>query len=827
MSIKKVSVVIPTYNVELYIKQCLESVVNQTLSDIEIICVDDGSVDETVQILKEYQEKYPNKIKTIFNTENVSTSQCRKQGVGISNGEYVMFLDSDDYYELDACEVAYNAIKDAKIDIVHFGMAIDGCDGISEQEIIGAQKFTSPYLSEILYENLLSACFIERKFEFTLWNKIIKGDLCRIAFNRVEDGYFSIAEDCYAIFICLDLAQSYKGIDNLLYHYCLGRGGTKGTSIISYENFTKTCQSVFVCRALRRYASGRESNSKTDYIQIIENLEKRFLWVQCNKWFYNLQESEKLRGFDFLSTVWDRGVAYILSALANMFYSNRSEIAKALKNSQDLTYYPRKTKTLAFHYARIYNGGIERVITEICNTFAEYKIDGVPQYKVILVTDEHSHDNDYPLCSKVIREYVPHFSLFPKNDYYERAQVWYDIIEKYKVDIVLNSSWVCPTALWDMLTIKTHPNHPAYINHTHGFCAILYKYSNLINQMWDMYNIADGIVTLSYTDRRFWSHINPKSYYIPNFCYLSASKEHRAKYKSRTILWVGRLVDGKQSEDIVKIMKYVVQKVPDAVCRIVGTGDLDVENNLLRLITTENLSNCIWLEGYKIDPRKYYQESSVFLSTSRYEGFPSTFFESAAHGLPTVTYDIPWIEYYNIIDGWCTVPQKAPREAAKEIIKLLEDQEYWQEKSDKIFKSFEKFQERDILGEWLQLIKNIEDTKIPEQYIDPKEGILLKEISHFHFLGVIEQIKPIKAQLVKEQKLNKELQSLNKELQSERDSLRSKLQESYNEKWARFGRLSRGRKIWTLGKVLSKKLHLYWFLRPCVRGFRRILKRNA
>ena len=92
----KVSIIVPFYNVEKYIEKCLQTLVNQTLEDIEIILVNDGSQDGTVEIAKKYQEQYPQKIKYL-EKENGGLSDARNYDIPYAKGEYVAFLDSDDY----------------------------------------------------------------------------------------------------------------------------------------------------------------------------------------------------------------------------------------------------------------------------------------------------------------------------------------------------------------------------------------------------------------------------------------------------------------------------------------------------------------------------------------------------------------------------------------------------------------------------------------------------------------------------------------------------------------------------------------------------------
>ena len=114
LKVPKISVIIPVYNMEKFVKECLNSVVNQSLKDIEIICIDDGSIDNSLQILKDY-EKNDKRIK-ILSQKNNGVGSARNRGIDISKGEFIAFLDSDDkYINMNSLENLYNAAVNNKV----------------------------------------------------------------------------------------------------------------------------------------------------------------------------------------------------------------------------------------------------------------------------------------------------------------------------------------------------------------------------------------------------------------------------------------------------------------------------------------------------------------------------------------------------------------------------------------------------------------------------------------------------------------------------------------------------------------------------------------
>ena len=114
----KVSVIVPVYNTEKYLRRCLDSLVNQTLREIEIIIVNDASPDNSIEIMREYERKYKNKVVVIDLKVNVKQGGARNEGINIAKGEYIGFVDSDDWVDKEMYKELYNKAKENNADIV-------------------------------------------------------------------------------------------------------------------------------------------------------------------------------------------------------------------------------------------------------------------------------------------------------------------------------------------------------------------------------------------------------------------------------------------------------------------------------------------------------------------------------------------------------------------------------------------------------------------------------------------------------------------------------------------------------------------------------------
>ena len=115
----KVSVIVPVYNGSKYLRMCLNCICAQTLKDIQIICVDDNSTDDSLDILKEYEAKDP-RVVVIHNDSHTNAGNCRNTGMEFADGEYLSFLDADDFFEPEMLEKAYKTAINDHAEIIAF-----------------------------------------------------------------------------------------------------------------------------------------------------------------------------------------------------------------------------------------------------------------------------------------------------------------------------------------------------------------------------------------------------------------------------------------------------------------------------------------------------------------------------------------------------------------------------------------------------------------------------------------------------------------------------------------------------------------------------------
>lgn len=258
---KKVSIIIAAYNVEKYISKCLDSVCNQTYKNTEIIIVNDGSTDGTIQIVKEYAKKFTNIV--IMDQANQGANMARKNGLDIATGEYILFVDSDDWIEKDALEKLMNINND--IDIIKFRFWEP--DNSESSKIFEGQKLINSANKKNIYKLLIESSKLN-----PIWNQLIKIELAK------ENYYLrkmSQGEDILNNMSFFYKANKILFVNDILYHHCENKEST--TKIFDYNKVFRNVKEIFyVYEEKAKYVEKYKLDSNVEN-KIIANSLMQFL----------------------------------------------------------------------------------------------------------------------------------------------------------------------------------------------------------------------------------------------------------------------------------------------------------------------------------------------------------------------------------------------------------------------------------------------------------------------------------------------------------------------------------------------------------------------
>ena len=212
----KVSVIIPVYNTELYLRECIGSIINQTLREIEIICIDDGSTDGCLTILNDYGST-DDRIRVVTQ-ENKGLSAVRNAGIDIASGKYTYFIDSDDMLKADALKELYELAEKESLDVVYFDSSI-----IYESEEIPAQKRIPEtfYIRKHDYSkvtngaDMFTAMMERDEFRCSACLQFIKAEYMKTHSLRFREGI--LHEDELFTFLCMIQANRVIHINKPFY----------------------------------------------------------------------------------------------------------------------------------------------------------------------------------------------------------------------------------------------------------------------------------------------------------------------------------------------------------------------------------------------------------------------------------------------------------------------------------------------------------------------------------------------------------------------------------------------------------------------------------
>ena len=214
----KISVVIPIYNTEHYLSRCLDSVINQTYENLEIICVNDGSTDNSLDVLKDYQKR-DSRIH-IIDKPHVGAASARKAGVQEATGEYIGYVDSDDYIEKDMYEIMISHAQNEKVDMVTCGCFLEGNYVTVLLDSVDGGLYPKDRMSYLRENNIYRRGSRERGVSGSLCRKLFKSDLLKKVQMDIPE-QITIAEDGVCLFSFLLQCSSAYVLRKPLYHWVI------------------------------------------------------------------------------------------------------------------------------------------------------------------------------------------------------------------------------------------------------------------------------------------------------------------------------------------------------------------------------------------------------------------------------------------------------------------------------------------------------------------------------------------------------------------------------------------------------------------------------
>lgn len=327
-----------------------------------------------------------------------------------------------------------------------------------------------------------------------------------------------------------------------------------------------------------------------------------------------------------------------------------------------------RVKNIGLYYWRMNNGGTERVTARQVLMWTKMG------YNVTLITDQEADEiNDYEYGGRAIKRYVIPERMMHNNYYPRRGRALADVLKIEEIDLFVTNQWYEISSVWDVLVAKSL-GIPAIVGWHNVFDAGMHSVDDLglAYLRYVGYRHADLVAVLSSVDQAWFDTCDIPTRMVHNPLTFDALPEKPASLDGHTLLWLARAEKHqKRIDHVLRMFPLVLAEVPDATLLIVGGGpDLDWAREYAHALGIGSRVNFV---GYTTEVDKYIVRASVHVMTSEFEGYPMVLGEVWSHGVPTVIYDLPHLEYLRSGKGHVAVEQGNISELADAVVKLLKD----------------------------------------------------------------------------------------------------------------------------------------------------------
>ncbi|UVI36665.1 glycosyltransferase [Brevibacterium spongiae] len=688
-----VSIVMAVHNDTEFVRRAIDSALSQTEANIEVICVDDASTDDTVTVV--HNMTSDPRLKLIGLEANCSAYQARRVGIAAASAPYVLFLDGDDELAPNAAEVTLAKARDSSADVVGFGveMVMPAGQGTPRFE-----RSLQPKHAELVGEQIVPALFPPgQPAQGHLWKYLFDRELLRDAYRQADESFqFYRANDIPVSFLALSAARRYVSTSNRLYRYFFRRG-TSGQSIDTLDQFkfylsaVDSMESIDGQVPIHAHASYQSARRSLISNLVRDCLERTSgdLQAQC---------------FDLLL---DRvGALDIVLASADFCREALPMLVKRLGHLE----VPRVhlARSVVVTTSHLKTGGLQGVVASQSHILAGEGID-------VTVALHQNQDIDHPITPDARNAAVV------GSSWAEKIQCFLDICTGVKADAVFDHHLLY-NEYWPFYALAARTVGIGTIGWVHNF-ALRAMFNGSTRTSFIAANLStlEDVVVLSPTDVAFWSMNGvDNAVYLPNppspILIEQGTVSQPKKLESAPIelVWWGRLQQStKQVAELLKVAAHLRDHGTEFHMSIIGPDGPDLTRTaLIREVQHNELEESVAVLGplHGEELASALRHADLSLMTSSIEGFPLTLVEGQALGLPVVMYDIPWLAYLEGNDGIRTVPQKDANQMALAIAAFAEDPQSYQAASAAALDSARRVLDLDFGSLYRQLVEKQLDT---------------------------------------------------------------------------------------------------------------------
>ena len=448
-----VSIVIPAYNDAPTLERAVTSCLEQTLPQVEVLIVNDASADGTVAVMDSMRERDA-RVRGLSHAQNLQALEARRNGLVRARGEYVLFLDADDWYDKDVCARAVAVARETGADIVQFPIVPEYPFGRPDSATVeGRARMYAASDLEASGIDILHATYRDNRVVWSICGKLFSRELALAAFEKIPSQRMFQCEDAYIYFVICSLARHLACRSDLpAYHYSMGTGDTRADRQgLTAEEFDGICKNAIAAEKVGEYLEGLANADalRDDY----EQLRFRLLADPTARFPGDVAPDARAAAFDALVSRWPAWEA--VGWLAARHWDDPVPVARAVVGATSLRLHADEAREEKADGARehvfAYMGAaasLDEADAFLRDAVGECLARGC---EVTLVSDAPASPEVPGVCELAM---LPDARLTAGGRYPERARVLADALAARPSSRMLYGRASGEYLLWDVLVIQ-------------------------------------------------------------------------------------------------------------------------------------------------------------------------------------------------------------------------------------------------------------------------------------------------------------------------------------------------------------------------------------
>ncbi len=618
----KVSILIPVYNTAQYLPRCMDSVLGQTLKDIEIVTVNATSPDNAAEVLAGYAKQDP-RVKVVTHEKNGGILAARLSGIAAATGEFLIFLDADDYLDRDTARACYAKAKSTGADIVHFQFDVRVEHKRKLPFTREVERALAPHKGTLLGKKVFEGAFVDQLYRWNICGKCFAADVCRKGAAALPPGYYIMSEDFCFYSMMSFFATHYEPLFKKCYYYGL-EIGVSAYSLVTAKGFERNCSVFTALNAVRSFLTTQGVFEQ--YKTAFQEQERKIINDLLDRWEHKLIESERSASFSYMCDHYDHGG--LIRSFTDYFFGFADNLAAYLGDTEAMKRPPVPVRHIGLYLDSLAHSDFASGMLEAARQWTS------AGWKVTVIAGTPGEGGRPALPEGVSLLEMP----FPlegstRKTLAARIPCWEKFRTENGIDTLVHGAAESSFLLFDLLAVKLSGLNFIAVPRA-GFDTL--PDSTLGNFLCRTRSLsfADAVAAPGETERECYRTLGNRTTVAAVPAPLPPKKARTEKY----ILWLGSFGNPPQIHDTVGAWSRIAKDFPDRILLLPGnqntTGAEHALNDLLELL---KLKNSVEFIPRTDNSETLLPEVSAIVLTAEPELFQRILIPASEYGIPILS----------------------------------------------------------------------------------------------------------------------------------------------------------------------------------------------